>query len=428
MQLHMYQFDEELKFLRGFGAPINLLPFYDEGASITHACLVHGNEEIVFIDSNAQARIFSLKNLQPRYMPSFYHPSSMLTRRSRPTSLQLPQIPRAIYSAPDGSCLLVSQEADGGRTMTAYHWSTFVSNSGILVTIPNFPVDLDGAVLTSIVNRRNIYLIGLDLDGGSCRSVVLDIPRKPAGFKFHGGPPKVSSRHGKQTDHNCLIDCHRDVWTRFPIVPEVRRHTITSSSQRQPKMLMFVTDDHRRPFSSHFSDIISVFEKTSCKPTGSGLKSIVVSARSLSYFTQEFLSSPDWPVSRFRTGEWLAALLCLIPINIAITRKNRFVPLKDGIVSPPLEDSGRRPILGDSMNRIVDSLTLGWYESIFQSYCVSKVRQSINVIRNEADHGSMSAREGGIVCGRAVCWEKLHPGSSHGYIFWGKHTGYNRFV
>ena len=76
MQLHMYQFDEELKFLRGFGVPINLLPFYDEGASITHACFVHGNEEIVFIDSKAQARIFSLKTLQPRYMPSFYRRSS----------------------------------------------------------------------------------------------------------------------------------------------------------------------------------------------------------------------------------------------------------------------------------------------------------------------------------------------------------------
>jgi hypothetical protein len=54
MQLHMFQFDEELKSVRGFGAPIDLLPFYNAGVSITHACFVHGNEEILLVDSNAR--------------------------------------------------------------------------------------------------------------------------------------------------------------------------------------------------------------------------------------------------------------------------------------------------------------------------------------------------------------------------------------
>ncbi|KAN0128699.1 hypothetical protein V8E53_013518 [Lactarius tabidus] len=42
--------------------------------------------------------------------------------------------------------------------------------------------------------------------------------------------------------------------------------------------------------------------------------------------------------------------------------------LKDGVVSPDLEKS----LLGAEVNRIVGSLTLGWYESIFQSYWASK--------------------------------------------------------
>ena len=69
MQLHMFQFDEELKSVRGFGAPIELLSFYNAGpgVSITHACFVHGNEEIVFVDSDAQARVFSLITRQLRY-------------------------------------------------------------------------------------------------------------------------------------------------------------------------------------------------------------------------------------------------------------------------------------------------------------------------------------------------------------------------
>jgi hypothetical protein len=66
----------------------------------------------------------------------------------------------------------------------------------------------------------------------------------------------------------------------------------------------------------------------------------------------------------------LAELLCLIPIHIAITHENQFVPLKDGVVSEELEKS----LLGAEVNKIVDSLSLGWYESIFQSYWASRVR------------------------------------------------------
>jgi hypothetical protein len=269
--------------------------------------------------------------------------------------------------------MLSVQEQDGVPTVTAYHWSTFASTSGISVSIPDFPVDLNAALLTSIVQRNNIHLVGLDLESRSCRSVILAITRKATEFTFQERRSKASSTHGKLTVHNCLIDCHADVWTRFPVVPAVKRHTITSSSERQQKTLMFVTDDVQRPFSSHFSDNIHTFERASRKPTLDELRSIAVSARTFPSFAHQFFSSPDWPVSRFRAGEWLADLLCLIPIHIAITHENRFVPLKDGVVSPQLE----KALLGAEVNRIVDSLSLGWYESIFQSYWASKVRHPL---------------------------------------------------
>jgi hypothetical protein len=138
---------------------------------------------------------------------------------------------------------------------------------------------------------------------------------------------------------------------------------------------VFVTDDYLRPFSSHFSDMISAFEQTSRKPTDDELTGIKISARPFPSFIQEYLSSSDWPVSSFRAGEWLADLLCLIPIHIAITQGSRFVPLKDGVLSPQMEKS----LLGAEVNRIVDSLSLGWYESIFQSYWATKVRGSVRV-------------------------------------------------
>jgi hypothetical protein len=258
-------------------------------------------------------------------------------------------------------------------TLTAYHWSTFASTDGISVTLPHFPVDLNAALLTSFINRNNIYLIGLDLQSRSCRSVILDITRKTTEFTLQERRSKLSSGHDEDTIHNCLIDCHADVWTRFPVVPVLKCHMISSSSERQRKTLVFVTNGNGRRFSSHFSDLIHTFEKASRKPTGDELRGISVSSRTFPSFAHGFLSSLDWPVSRFRTGEWLADLLCLIPIHIATTHKSRFVPLKDGVVSARLEKS----LLGAEVNKIVDSLSLGWYESIFQSYWASKVRSSL---------------------------------------------------
>ena len=287
----------------------------------------------------------------------------------RPASLQLPQVPRALYSSPDGSCVFVVQGKEGASTVTAYHWTTFASTDGISIDLPDFPVDLDAALLTSVVNRNNIHLIGLDVTSQTCRSVILNITSKAAKFTFQEQSTKTSMGRGKETSHNCLIDCHSDVWTRFPVVAAVRWHMITSLSERKQRTLTFVTDDDQRPFSSHFSKMIRSFTKTSRKPASDVLEGTSVSAYTFTSFTSVFLSNSEWPVSRFRAGEWLADLLCLIPIHIAITHENRFVPLKDGVLSTELE----RSLLGAEVNRIVDSLSVGWYESIFQSYWASKV-------------------------------------------------------
>ena len=278
-------------------------------------------------------------------------------------------MPRAVYSSPDGACAFVVQENEGVSTVTAYHWTTFASTDGIAIPLPNFPVDLSGALLTSIVNRNNIHLIGLDVTSQTCRSVVLDITYKATEFTFQEERSRVQTERGKETAHNCLIDCHSDVWTRFPVVAAVKRRTITSSSERERRRLTFVTEHDQRPFAFYFAEMVRNFTKTSRKPTGDVLKSIIVSARTFPSFARGFLTNPEWPVSRFRAGEWLADLLCLIPIHIAVTLDNRFVPLKDGILSAQLETS----LLGAEVNRIVDSLSLGWYESIFQSYWAAKV-------------------------------------------------------
>ncbi|TFY77300.1 hypothetical protein EWM64_g6712 [Hericium alpestre] len=349
LQLHIFVFDETFGNLQAWGSSINMTPWYQPDTIIHHICFVYGSEEVLLVDSHSQARIVSLVSLQ-----------------FRPATVDLGQIPKSVLSAPDGSCMLVLQDSASGVTLTAYHWSTFGSTEGIPLSLPDFP--LSSALLSSMGNRHNVHLLGLDLASQSCRSLVLDIKRKVTEFMFKEKGGKASSTGtDRHSEHNALIDCHAEMWTRFPVVAAVGRRTITSSSDRHRKALTFVTDQGPYPFASYFADMIQTFERTTRKPTGEELQNLVISTSTFGKFHTQCLSE-KLTVSSFRLGEWLADLLCLIPIHIAVCRENRFIPLKDGIFSPELEKS----LLGAEVTRIMDNLSFGWYESLFQSYMANK--------------------------------------------------------
>jgi hypothetical protein len=224
-------------------------------------------------------------------------------------------------------------------------------------------------IITSIVHKSCVHILELDLDSSKCSSIILDITKKATEFMFKEKGARNSSKNGtiSGTVHNCFIDCFADVWTRFPVVPAVQRQTIISSAGRQQKRVIFVTEGYRPNFAKHFTELIKLFEQTTRKPTGDELRNTMV--ESLTHEDTQMFLTTGTGVSLFRVGEWLVDLLCLIPIHIAITRENRFIPLKDGVSSPELE----RSLLGAEVGRIVDSLSLGWYESIFQSYMAAKV-------------------------------------------------------
>ncbi|KAG1731285.1 hypothetical protein EDB19DRAFT_1881018 [Suillus lakei] len=348
--LHIFVYDDTLGF-QANGSAINLTQWYPEGISISHACFICGGEELLLVDTLAQARVYSLTTMQ-----------------FRPATLNLIQIPTAVYSTPDGSCLITAHVRGSALTLTAFHWSTFGSTDGIPLEIPDLPLD-QPLLLTSLTNRNIVHLVMLDIDTQSCRSIALDITRKVTEFTFkEKGARGGNAKSEGVTAHNCLIDCHAEVWTRFPVLPAVQRETITLSSKRFQRTLVFITDLDHHTFVPHFHDLISNFERTSKKPTGNLLKRIVVSATTCSAFHNDHLGGAEWSVSKFRAGEWLAEFLCLIPIQIAVTKENRFIPLKDGVYSTELEKS----LLGADVNRIVDYVSFGWYESLFQSYMAKK--------------------------------------------------------
>ena len=288
-----------------------------------------------------------------------------------PATLSLRGIPSSIHSTPDGSCLLVSLESENGaeRTLTAYHWDSFGSTEGIELDVPDLPAG-EPFVVTSLISRSAVHLLSLDLSTRKCQSYALNVTRRITEFMFREKFSRGSSnKRTNSSAHNCLVDCYSEVWTRFPVLAAVQRETISSATFRSQRTLVFVTDRNFDMFAPHFSDMIYTFERTTKKPTGDVLKSIKVSAASFSVFTQELCGAKPWNVSQYRAGEWIVDFLCLIPIHIAVTKENRFVPLKDGVYSPEIE----RSLLGAEVNRIVDSISFGWYESLFQSYMATKV-------------------------------------------------------
>ncbi len=211
--------------------------------------------------------------------------------------------------------------------------------------------------------------MGLDTNSGSVQSIAIKITKKRTELMFRENDGNSSNNRMRHTLHNSLLDCHAEVWSRFPVVAAVKRRTLTSLSERQQKSITFIAENHLQPFGSYFSDLIQTFEKTTRKPTGDELRNTKVLAKEFSTFQGEVIISSDWDVSRYRVGEWLVDLLCLIPIHIAVCRENRFVPLADGVLSSDLETS----LLGAEVSEIVDKLSFGWYESIFQSYLATKV-------------------------------------------------------
>jgi hypothetical protein len=212
--------------------------------------------------------------------------------------------------------------------------------------------------------------MGLDINSGSVQSIAIRITKKRSEFMFQeNGNQNASNNATRHTLHNCLLDCHAEVWSRFPVVAAVKRRTLTPSNERQKKSLTFIAENHSQPFDSYFSDLIQTFEGTTRKPTGDELRRIKVSAKGFSSFQDDIIVNSDWDISRYLVGEWLVDLLCLIPIHIAVCRENRFVPLADGVLSSDLE----RSLLGAEVSKIVDKLSFGWYESIFQSYLSTMV-------------------------------------------------------
>ena len=138
--------------------------------------------------------------------------SRVTNQKYRPASLQLQSIPTAIHSSPDGSCLFTSHATGSETSFTAYHWGTFGSTPGI--SLGSLGLSATNPWVLTSFNRRSIHLMSLDAVNHQCQSIALDITRKITEFMFKAKGRSNSPRNQSiSTMHNCLIECHTEVWT-----------------------------------------------------------------------------------------------------------------------------------------------------------------------------------------------------------------------
>ena len=223
--------------------------------------------------------------------------------------MTLDQPPTSVHSTPDGTCLLLSFIVGPKLVLKAYHWTTFGSTNGIVIVCPD--TFTEPLVVTAMVNRESVHIISINTSNKTCSSLALDITKKITDFTCweHGG---VWPSKGKlqNTLHNCLIDCHEDVWTRFPVIAPAQHQTILSSHRRCYPKLEFVMDgkEHHPRISPYFLEMKRRFYQRTNKPLSNDLKNMRVIAQGFN----QFLHSLDWDKSVFCAGEWLVNIISLV--------------------------------------------------------------------------------------------------------------------
>jgi hypothetical protein len=231
------------------------------------------------------------------------------TKRS-PASVKIGGPVLDAWSAPDGSCLFVtvSNSGNDGRQVLAHHWTSFGSKDhGFNPT--ELSSESSSHAITSFESRGRIHLLSLHPDTRSISSTTLEVKHKATEFSFKHKQSMSQTKNSKTTS-NSLVDCHFEVWTKFPVLPAVARNTL-SCVGRERRSITFASSVNLGGIKGYFTQMISTFEQTTRKPTDGLLFATAVewSPEAPNTLAQHI------PGSYFQFGSFIVELLCLIPIQ-----------------------------------------------------------------------------------------------------------------
>ncbi|CUA71759.1 Cadherin-23 [Rhizoctonia solani] len=347
--LSIYQFDRQFTNIQRYCAPTSLRSWYEERPKISAACFQTGRSELILIESSGSVHTVSITGSADMVCPAPFHLDPSFVDA---------------YSAPDGSCLLVvvrgTSDIDPLR-LVAFHWDTSDSEDQVTgIEISDLPPSEATCVVTRFYGKGRTHVVSFLPVQKLVQSTILQIKQRTTEFSIRSENEGLPAE-GTQTVNNSILDCHLEVWTRFPIVPTITRFTPFPIS-RKPRQLVFVSPIDLPRVTAYFERMISTVKKTTHKPIDRELTSTLVSTTKAT--NAEFLES----LSEFKLGSFIVELICLIPIQIAVMRDNKFMPLKDGVWDPEYESG----LVGLTIDEASESLSFGWYESLLRSYMAKK--------------------------------------------------------
>jgi hypothetical protein len=235
------------------------------------------------------------------------------------------------YSSADGAYLFVKSINASGCRIIFHQWATFGGGNGKVIAWPTRVPVQSQMVVSSVGSRTSAHIIFLTPEDNSCTSLHVRITRKSK-FTFRSTRGSDWTESVTQTENNSLIDCHAEVWTQFPVQAPISRETNASAIHRR-RSILFVSTAPSSSFAPYFSKMVKDFEHSIPKPTKGLLAQIRVTGQE--HWDPKGASS----ISELQAGDWLVELFCLIPIHLAVTGSNRFIPLKDGVISPQFDQS-----------------------------------------------------------------------------------------
>ncbi|KAG8857085.1 hypothetical protein FRB91_011880 [Serendipita sp. 411] len=328
LQINLYSYDEVSKTLASRGSAVDISEWYPGRIpSFRDFHFIPNTDELLLVEAGGMSRVFSL-----------------MTQTFRSKKVLLGPNLLSVSVTFDGASLLALYKGeDSTLQLRCLHWASFGEQPGIQLPVPAWASSSKSVALSSVGNRKNNQLIFLDPDQSQISSLFIKISCKSSAFTFKANKHDTEHVKRRVTVNNSLIDCHADVWTRFPIAPPIRRELSTQAIAR-PSTIHFVSKWPIPMLEAYFRTMVTDFESKTRKPTDGILHKIQVSTAA-----QWSPHGLNKEITVSQLGDWLVGLMCLIPIHLAVTGSNRFIPLKDGVNNNEFEGQ----LLGASVMQIV---------------------------------------------------------------------------
>ncbi|CAE6445143.1 unnamed protein product [Rhizoctonia solani] len=348
-KLSTYVFDESFSELRSWNSPISLRGWYSKQTTVTKICFIPGLEEVCLADTSGRMHIYSLTKQQ-----------------FCKGHLQIERLVFDMLPNPDPSSLLLivpGETPSSSQVLQAIQWESLRTEQLVAGAFVAELAPSDGLRIVSSLGTNTMHLISFSRGSRTITGPTLNTTQTGVSLFQHAGLEEPC---------NSLLDCHLDVWSRYPIVaPE---GMTLPSRNREPKELMLVSPVPLTKAQSYFSGLMS--KLVAPKLSEASLLSLAV----LDSAEDELHCHPgSSKVSQFSLGAYIQELLCLVPLHLMVTKGSQLYFMYGGVWSP----SHAMPSDGD-IAHITDTLSLGWYEPLIRFHSPSK---PVRIVSSIGDRG-----------------------------------------